>query len=98
MDEMYSDYRNSIDQDKENYVFTELCSWFDEFHSIEMMVFDKELGRYKQFHRNDLKEIFKKELEKQVSLAENANCNGVSSSQENVGQPSGDDNDENWEM
>lgn len=61
--ELYEISRISKGQET-NFNLDQLCEWMNSFQKFILLIFDKEIGRYKELNRQEVKEKFIDQLQK----------------------------------
>lgn len=62
--ELYEQHRINNGKDRDGYTLNDLMMWLDQFETIEVFVYDKEISRYKQNSLPELKRVFVNQLSK----------------------------------
>lgn len=52
-----------------NYTLTDIDNWLVSFHDIQMMVYDKEINRYKRIDVENLKSLLHDQVQEAVNQA-----------------------------
>lgn len=55
--DLYEKFREEKGLEADGYIFSDVTSWLDEFFSIELMIFDKDIARYKRVDKEEMKKL-----------------------------------------
>jgi len=74
--ELYEQSRLVAGQKKDDYDIHQLWNWIDEFHRMELFIYDKGIARYKRATRTELKQLFIEQIKK-LGKPEDGEQNGT---------------------